>query len=27
MARIDGVGPEPLQSVAKPVWSKMAPKD
>ncbi|MCQ1853830.1 LacI family transcriptional regulator [Neorhizobium galegae] len=27
MARIDGVGPELLQSVAKPVWSKMAPKD
>ncbi|MFB9947322.1 LacI family transcriptional regulator [Rhizobium puerariae] len=27
MARIDGVAPELLQSIAQPVWSKMAPKD
>lgn len=27
MARIDGVAPELLQSVAQPVWSKRAPRD
>lgn len=27
MARIDGVAPELLQSIAQPVWSKMGPKD
>ncbi len=27
MARIDGVSPELLQSIAEPVWSRMAPKD
>jgi LacI family transcriptional regulator len=27
IARIDGVAPELLQSVSRPVWSDMAPKD
>ncbi|KGE00656.1 LacI family transcriptional regulator [Rhizobium sp. YS-1r] len=27
MARIDGVAPELLQSIAQPVWSKMGPKE